>query len=122
VIQVKHTVDLEIRPAEIPADAPAAAIESTAQMLEGMNYEPVLLLKTRGFLRMGRNDLRAEIARVNAMSDAELMVEGPSDGADISEFKIRHIQLLIYHYALLCRLRKDDPSAWDTINELMEDD
>jgi len=30
--------------------------------------------------------------------------------------------LLIYHYGLLCRLRTDDPAAWDIVNELYEDD
>ena len=119
---MKHTVDLEIHPAEIPADASAAAIESTAQMLEGMNYEPLLLLKTSGFLRMGRDDLKAEIERVNAMSSTGLMKEGLSGVANFNEIKVRHIQLLIYHYALLCRLRNDDPSAWDIINEMLEDD
>ncbi|MBN2163030.1 MAG: hypothetical protein JXR25_05190 [Pontiellaceae bacterium] len=107
---------------EFPEDAPAEKIESTAHDLEGMNYEPVLLLKTSGFLRMGREALEAEIDRVLTMPDAEMMAEGFSATANFGEFKAKHLQLLVYHYGLLCRLRADEPDAWDTINELMEDD
>lgn len=105
-----------------PPDAPATKIEQTAATLEGMNYEPVLLLKTPGFLRMGRDELEAEIARVTAMSNAEMMKEGFSPDADFTELKAKHLQLLVYHYSLLCRLRADEPTAWDIINELMDDD
>lgn len=105
-----------------PDNAPVGKIEETAGILEGMAYEPVLLLKTPGFLRMGRNDLEEEIARVNAMTDEEMRAEGFAADANFSEFKAKHVQLLIYHYGLLCRLRADDPSAWDIINELYEDD
>ena len=105
-----------------PRDAPAGKIEETAGTLEGMTYEPMLLLKTPGFLRMGRTDLETEIARVNAMTDDEMRTEGFAVDANFSEFKAKHVQLLIYHYGLLCRLRADDPAAWDIINELYEDD
>ena len=107
---------------EFPRDAPADRVETTARYLEGMNYEPVLLLKTPGFLRMGRKELEHEIERVNRMGDEEMMAEGFAANANFSEFKAKHLQLLIYHYALLCRLRNNDATAWDTINELMEDD
>ncbi len=107
---------------EFPSDAPADKIEETAKTLENMNYEPVLLVKTPGFFRMGRKELETEVSRINEMSDAEMMAEGFAENANFSEFKAKHLQLLIYHYSLLCRLRNDDPEAWDTINELMEDD
>jgi len=107
---------------EFPSDAPASKIEETAKTLEGMNYEPVLLLKTPGFLRMGIKDLESEIERVTRMPDAEMMAEGFAANANFSAFKAKHLQLLIYHYGLLCRLRNDEPTAWDTINELYEDD
>lgn len=107
---------------EFPKDAPADKIESTASTLEGMSYEPVLLLRTPGFLRMGRKQLEAEIHRVHEMTTKEMMAEGFAANANFNEFKAKHLQLLIYHYNLLCRLRSDDPSAWDTVNELYEDD
>jgi trans-2-enoyl-CoA reductase len=107
---------------EFPEDASADVIESTASRLEGMSYEPVLLLKTPCFLRMARKDLEAEIQRVNEMTTQEMMAEGFAANANFNEFKAKHLQLLVYHYNLLCRLRNDDPAAWDTINELYEDD
>jgi hypothetical protein len=107
---------------EFPMDASADRIDTTARYLEGMNYEPLLLLKTPGFLRMGLNELESEIERVNSLSDQEMMKEGFSADANFGEFKAKHLQLLIYHYSLLCRLRNNDATAWDTINELMEDD
>jgi hypothetical protein len=33
-----------------------------------------------------------------------------------------NLNLLLYHYRLLRRLRDDEPEAWDEVNELMEDD
>ncbi len=107
---------------EFPHDAPADKIESTARDLESLNYEPVLLLKTPCFFRMGRNDLEKEIERVHEKTIKEMMAEGVAETANFNEFKAKHIQLLIYHYGLLCRLRTDDPVAWDTINELYEDE
>jgi hypothetical protein len=107
---------------EFPKDAPADVIESTAKTLEGMNYEPVLLLKTPGFLRMGISGLEHEIERVHQMTVKEMMAEGFAENANFNEFKAKHVQLLIYHYNLLCRLRSDDPTAWDIVNELYEDD
>ncbi len=107
---------------EFPDDVPVEKVEETAATLEGMNYEPVLLLTTPGFLRMNRSDLELEIDRVRNLSDEGMMAEGFSIDANFNEFKAKHLQLLIYHYNLLCRLRADDPKAWDTINELYEDD
>lgn len=107
---------------DFPRDASVEKIEETARVLEGMSYEPLLLLKTTGFLRMNRKELEAEIKRVNAMTDEDMMAEGFAVDADFTAFRIKHLELLIYHYGLLCRLRADDPEAWDTINELYEDD
>ena len=107
---------------EFPKDAPEVKVEETAGILEGMNYEPVLLLKTPRFLRMKRKDLETEIERVNRMTAKEMMAEGFAENANFNEFKAKHLQLLIYHYRLLCRLRADDPDSWDVINELYEDD
>jgi hypothetical protein len=105
-----------------PAEAPAAKIESTARDLEAMSYEPVLLLKTPGFLRMLHKDVAHEIDRVHEMTVKEMQAAGFAENANFNEFKAKHLQLLIYHYGLLCRLRVDDPAAWDIANELYEDD
>ena len=97
---------------ELPDDVPAEKIESTATVLEGMNFEPMLLLQTSGFLRMSKGDLGRELDRVAGLPADQLK----------DELKQQHIQLLLYYYELLCRLRCDDPSAWDTIYELYDDD
>ena len=107
---------------DFPGDAPADRIESTANDLEGMNYEPVLLLNTPGFLRMGRKALEKEIARVHEMSVPEMIREGFAETANFNELKAKHLQLLVYHYRLLFLLRNCDPWALDTVNELYEDD
>jgi len=107
---------------EFPNDAPADKIESTARDLEGMSYEPILLMETPGFIRMGSDELERELDRVVQMTTKEMMAEGFAENANFNEFKAKQIQLLIYHYNLLCQLRADNPTAWDTINELYEDD
>ena len=97
---------------ELPVDAAAARIESTACDLESMNYEPMFLLSTPGFFRMKKAELGGEMDRV-----LQLSANQASD-----EVKSKQIQLLAYYYELLCRLRLNEPAAWDTINELYEDD
>lgn len=107
---------------EFPEDAPADEINTAAIELEARHYEPVLLIRTPGFLRMRRNDLETEIRRVREMSPQEMRAEGFAHEDRFNELKAKHLQLLIYHYGLLCRLRLRDPEAWDTVNELYEDD
>lgn len=97
---------------EIPDDASAKQIENTARILEGKYFEPMLLISTPGFVRMTKADIRDEIQRVLGFQSLEV-----SD-----ETKSKHIELLLYYYDLLCRLRLDQAEAWDTINELYEDD
>ncbi len=97
---------------ELPDDASDAQIENTAKVLDGKNFEPMLLIPTPGFVRMKKDDLREELRRVLALRADEV-----SD-----EMKSKHVELLLYYYDLLCRLRLDQAEAWDTINELYEDD
>jgi len=97
---------------EVPEDAPAPQIENTARVLEGKTFEPMLLISTPGFVRMKKEDIRHELQRTLAFASKDV-----SD-----ETKSKHIELLLYYYDLLCRLRLDQAEAWDTINELYEDD
>lgn len=97
---------------ELPEDASVLQIESTASDLESMNYEPMLLLDTPGFLRITKAALGIELDRVLKYSVTVVS----------TEIKSKQIELLCYYYALLCRLRLSEPAAWDTINELYEDD
>lgn len=102
----QHIID------ELPDDVAAARIESTASDLECMNYEPLFLVDTPGFFRMKKEELGAEMDRVLQLPSSQTP----------DELKSKQIQLLAYYYDLLCRLRLNEPAAWDTINELYEDD
>lgn len=97
---------------ELPDDATALQVESTASDLESMNYEPMLLLDTPGFLRIKKAALGVELDRVLTLPATDVS----------TEIKSKQIELLCYYYELLCRLRLSDPAAWDTIYELYEDD
>ena len=92
----------------LPSDADRSAINETARVLRDMNYSPTLLLEVPGFLEFTKNDLLQELARVRALPAPEI--------------NQKHCELLVYHYELLQRLRRNDPDAWDIVNELYEDD
>lgn len=96
--------------AELPDDASEMQIENTAKILEGRTFEPMLLIPTPGFVRMTKEDIRNELGRALQYTEVS------------DEMKSKHIELLLYYYNLLCRLRLDQADAWDTINELYEDD
>jgi len=96
----------------LPEDAPDGKIHATAEVLEAMTFEPILLIPTPGFVRMKKADVRNELVRI--------LESGTVDVSDVT--KSKHIELLLYYYDLLCRLRLDEPEAWDTVNELYEDD
>lgn len=56
------------------------------------------------------------------MSINEMKDVGFARNSDIDGFKLKQLRLLVYQYSLLCRLRQDELAAWDTINELYEDE
>jgi hypothetical protein len=93
--------------AEFPPDAEEAAIHETADRLKAMNWQPTLLAGPPDFLTITRDQLKAFIEQLTAGRN------------DLTE---PHLNLLLYHYRLLRRLRDDEPEAWDEVNELMEDD
>lgn len=92
----------------LPDDASPAAIDETAHILRGMNYSPMLLLDTPAFLNFTKDDLIKELTRIRNLP--------------VSDLNRRHLELLVYNYELLQRLRKNEPEAWDIVNELYEDD
>lgn len=63
-----------------------------------------------------------EYERVSNLSseDEEIKAVIGLDSAD--EIKRIHLNSLINQYYLLCNLRKGEADAWDTVNELYEDD
>jgi hypothetical protein len=106
----------------MPPDSPAEAIEKTAMRLQNMSYTPTLLIDTPDFLIMNREGFAKEYKRVSGLSAQKLIEEGMPAGAAPEEFRSNHLRLLEYHYRLLTRLRRDEPEAWDEVNELYEDD
>lgn len=100
-------------------------IEASSQALESFNYAPTLLIPTPNFIHFSRQDLLEEIDRIAGANkediEKELGIE-EKKGQDLGELVLRHLNLLVYHYRLLIRLRQNDPEAWDEINELYEDD
>lgn len=113
--------ELRERLKQIPPDADEEHIISTASDLRGMNYTPILLFDTPSFFTMRAEDISNEFERIAALSDNEVMADVLMD-VPADKIKLNHLNLLLYHYLLLCRLRKGDPDAWDEINELYEDD
>lgn len=99
-------------------------IEASSQALEGFNYSPTLLIPTPNFIHFTKEDLLGEIDRLAGACrediEKELGIE-EKNGQDLGEIVLRHLKLLVYHYHLLVRLRKNDPKAWDEINELYEE-
>jgi len=100
----------------------AENIRLTRQRLEGLNYVPTLIIPTPGFLSFSSFDLANEIKRVAALTDQEMVAENFEKGSDFADLKARHISLLLYHFKLLVRLRRDEPDAWDEVDELFTDD
>jgi len=90
----------------LPADSDSAQIAETAGELQAMNYQPMLLNDAPDFLKLTKAGLVQMIVDVAEKPDATE----------------QHLSLLLYHYTLLQRLRRNEPEAWDEVNELMEDD
>jgi hypothetical protein len=114
--------ELKKRYKTLPEDPSQEVIENTARRLEGMKFTPTLLINIKGFNFLGKDEILAEFSRVSSLSEEDLVKEGMTLPAEPDIFRLNHLKLLFYFYELLTRLRKDDPLAWDEINELYEDD
>ena len=97
-----------------------AKIEKTADVLKGMRYSPILLSDFEDFLTADSKRFFSELEKVLASPDVQ-ETSLPS-GETQESFRSKKASLLLYHYKLLNRLRRDEKEAWDEINELMEDD
>jgi hypothetical protein len=110
----------EIRKLDDSVDADGLRL--TRERLERVNYSPILILPVPGFLSFSKDDVLREIERVAGLSDREMQDAGLEAGSDFAEMKARHIELLVYHFKLLVRLRRDEPEAWDEVDEIFGDD
>ena len=110
----------ELRGLDVSVDE--AAVSRTRERLERQSYAPTLIIPTPGFLSYSKDDVLEEISRVVGLSDREMLAIGFEPERDFVEMKSRHIELLAYHFKLLVRLRRDEPEAWDEVDELFGED
>ncbi|MDY0095947.1 MAG: hypothetical protein RBT80_24895 [Candidatus Vecturithrix sp.] len=107
---------------QLPDLDDAEHIQYTVKRLEGLHFAPTLILPAENFTLLSKADILAEIDRVAGLSEQDMRASGVKIRQDIQETKLEQIGLLVYHFALLTRLRQDDPLAWDEIDELYGDD
>ena len=107
---------------QLPDVDDADRIQHTAKRLEGLHFEPTLILPAKNFTSLSKADILSEIDRVANLSEQDMRALGVHIRQDIQETKLEQIGLLVYHFTLLTRLRQDDPQAWDEIDELYGDD
>lgn len=93
----------------LPSDPPQAQIDRTAKRLESLSYQPILMIEPPDFLRITKPGLLDFIDQIVANQDETALTE-------------QHLNLLLHHFRLLQRLRRDDPEAWDEVSELVEED
>jgi hypothetical protein len=108
--------------ASLPDDPSSEVMENTAHRLRGMKFSPTLLVNLPDFLHVTKERILGELDRALTLDAEELIEEGMNPTSDPETFRMNHLKLLYYFYELLTRLRRDDPAAWDEINELYEDD
>lgn len=106
----------------LPDQPDVTRIQQTAARLEGLHFTPTLMLPVARFLYFSKTDLLEEIDRVSALSEQEIHEQGIEIQQEIHEIKLEQIGLLVYHFKLLNRLRRDEPEAWDEVDELYGDD
>jgi len=92
----------------LPDDADKQAIDQTLRELEGHNYSPILTIDVPGFLTSTKTDI---IRFLTSITEEQMLSLNPED-----------LSLIVYHFKLLQRLRRNEPESWDYIMELMEDD
>ena len=106
----------------LPDDSGEDQIRQTKEDLERRSFSPAFLLPVKNFLTMTKQELKQEIDRVLELDDSYLLKRAGGFSNDPKKIRCAHINLLLYFYHLLARLRLNIPEAWDEINELYEDD
>lgn len=103
----------------------------TADQLNGMNADLALGRLEIDALELDKDKVHSMMKKIENLSFDEMQttlnLEKPYDGSISKDFwslyaKQNRCHLLIQQYTLLCRLRNNDPEAWDKINELYYDD
>ena len=106
----------------LASDVSEQKMRETARTLAKVNYSPVFLMDTPGFFSFNRDDLARELERIWNMPKGDLPPLAREEAEDTDEFRRKHMSMLLYHFRHLQKLRRDDPDAWDTVNELSLED
>lgn len=106
----------------LPEEAGEEQIRQTKVDLERRSFTPAFLLPVKNFLTMTKQELKQEIDRVLNLDESYLVKRAGGFSNDPKKIRCAQINLLLYYYHLLARLRLNIPEAWDEINELYEDD
>ncbi len=108
--------------ARIEALPEAEDIEWAADRLERMNWNPELLKDVNGLTRISKNALAEEVRSTLEMNEEETVRFFPGISMEPEKARLIQASLLVSAGELLWGLRADNPEAWDSINELYEDD
>lgn len=116
--------------ADLPDHKPEE-IDAAYHQLSGMNADLGIGRLEIDAAAMGKADVRKQMLEIERLSFEELEntrnIEKAYDSSQTPEewsrySKVNRAELLLKQYSLLCRLRSDDPEAWDEVNELFFDD
>ncbi len=106
----------------LDSDASKAQIEKTAEDLKRRQYMPTLLLNVKDFFYFTKDKMLKEYNRVMNLSSDSEEIKNVIGLNNTQEIKEKHLNILLNQYNLLCKLREGKAEAWDTVNELYEDD
>jgi hypothetical protein len=114
--------DLKEKYDNLAPDSSKAKIEKTAQDLERRQYMPPFLLEVKDFFHMTKEKMLNEYNRVINLPEESEELKAVIGIDDSIQIKDKHLRTLLNQYNLLCELREGKAEAWDTVNELYEDD
>ena len=119
IVYERKSRALPRRASRLPSDR---NIEATAEQLDRMNWTPELLHIPENFSRITRERILAEVKSTLALNDKETENLFGKVTMPPSHVRLTQASLILSAAELLAGLRADNPEAWDTVNELYEDD
>ncbi len=114
--------ELKIQYESLKPDAIKERIEKTAEDLDRRHFMPSLLLNVDDFFYLTRERMMYEYNRVMNLNPDNEEIKNVIALSNPDDIKEKHLRSLLNQYLLLCRLRDGEAEAWDTVNELYEDD
>ena len=103
---------------QLPEDHTAEIIEQTARRLESLNYAPTVITPDTTFLRLDKQGLLDEFARILEMPEQEACALAPGDEKKCEDLRLQFMKVILYYYQKLLRLRDGDAEEWDEVDEV----